>query len=74
MAHWLLKTDPETYSFDDLLRDKTTAWDGIRNYQACNSLAAMKVGDDCLIYHSSWLQTIGPSSKQTWPSSTTGAA
>lgn len=52
MAHWLLKSDPETYSFDDLLRDKTTCWDGIRNHQARNFLAQMKSGDECLIYHS----------------------
>jgi len=52
MACWLLKTDPETYSFDDLLRDKQTSWDGIRNHQARNSLAAMKPGDKCFIYHS----------------------
>jgi predicted RNA-binding protein with PUA-like domain len=52
MAHWLLKSDPETYSFDDLVRDGTTVWDGIRNHQARIHLAAMKAGDECLMYHS----------------------
>jgi predicted RNA-binding protein with PUA-like domain len=52
MAHWLIKSDPETYSFDDLLCDKKTSWDGVRNHQARNNLAAMKVGDSCLVYHS----------------------
>jgi predicted RNA-binding protein with PUA-like domain len=52
MSYWLLKSDPETYSFDDLVRDKTTAWDGVRNYQARNNLALVKRGDECYIYHS----------------------
>lgn len=52
MSYWLLKSDPETYSFEDLVRDKKTAWDGVRNYQARNNLARMKRGDKCYIYHS----------------------
>jgi predicted RNA-binding protein with PUA-like domain len=52
MAYWLLKSDPETYSFDDLVSDKATTWDGVRNPQARNYLAAMKAGDECLVYHS----------------------
>ena len=52
MNYWLIKSDPETYSFEDLQRDRTTAWDGVRNYQARNNLAAMQVGDLCLVYHS----------------------
>lgn len=55
MQHWLLKTEPEAFSFDDLLRapKKTTGWDGIRNYQARNFLRdGMKKGDRVLIYHS----------------------
>jgi predicted RNA-binding protein with PUA-like domain len=55
MRHWLLKTEPGTFSFDDLLRapKKTTGWDGIRNYQARNFLRdEMKQGDQVLIYHS----------------------
>ena len=56
MRHWLLKTEPETFSFDDLLRQpgKTTGWNGVRNYQARNFLRdEMKKGDQVLIYHSS---------------------
>jgi predicted RNA-binding protein with PUA-like domain len=52
MAHWLLKSDPDAYSFDDLVNDKTTRWDGIRNHQARSHVAAMKAGDQCLVYHS----------------------
>lgn len=52
MNYWLLKSDPETYSFDDLIRDKKTIWDGVRNYQARNNLALMKKGDIALVYHS----------------------
>lgn len=53
---WLLKTEPSTFSFDDLLRapQKTTGWNGVRNYQARNFLRdQMKKGDGVLIYHSS---------------------
>ena len=52
MNHWLLKSDPETYGFDDLERDKTTTWDGVRNNQALIYLRKMKKGDFALIYHS----------------------
>lgn len=52
MAYWLLKSDPDTYSWDDLVRDKQTDWTGIRNFQARNNLRAMKVGDRAFIYHS----------------------
>jgi len=51
--YWLMKTEPEMYSIDDLKRDKTTAWVGVRNYQARNYMKAMKVGDRVLFYHSS---------------------
>ena len=50
--YWLVKSDPETYSFPDLLRDKKTSWDGIRNYAARNHLKNMKKGDIALVYHS----------------------
>jgi predicted RNA-binding protein with PUA-like domain len=54
MKYWLLKTEPSVYSFDDLVRDGTTGWSGIRNYQARNFLRdEMKKGDRALIYHSS---------------------
>jgi predicted RNA-binding protein with PUA-like domain len=52
MAYWLLKTEPGNYSWDDLLRDKGTFWDGVRNYQARNNMREMKKGDLCFIYHS----------------------
>lgn len=51
MNHWLLKTEPGTYSFDDLLRDKVTRWDGVSAPAALNSLRAMKEGDAAFIYH-----------------------
>jgi len=49
--HWLLKTEPSTYSWDDLEREKTAVWDGVSNPVALKNLAAMKPGDDALIYH-----------------------
>jgi predicted RNA-binding protein with PUA-like domain len=52
MHYWLVKTEPSTYSFHDLVRDKKTHWDGVRNFQARNNLRAMKKGDQVLIYHS----------------------
>ncbi|HLV60441.1 MAG TPA: EVE domain-containing protein [Fredinandcohnia sp.] len=51
--HWLLKSEPETYSIHDLERDRVTSWEGVRNYQARNFLREMKVGDKVLFYHSS---------------------
>ena len=52
MAHWLVKTEPGAWSWDDQLRDGTTFWSGVRNYQASNNLKAMKLGDLCFFYHS----------------------
>lgn len=52
MHYWLMKTEPSTFSFDDLVRDKRTKWDGVRNFQARNNMKAMKKGDHVLIYHS----------------------
>ena len=51
--YWLMKSEPTSYSIDDLKRDKTTLWEGVRNYQARNLMKEMKVGDDVLFYHSS---------------------
>ena len=51
-AHWLLKSEPEKYSFADLERDGSTVWDGVRNNQAALYLKAMKVGEEAIIYHS----------------------
>ncbi|HRP62035.1 MAG TPA: EVE domain-containing protein [Phycisphaerales bacterium] len=50
---WLMKSEPETYSIDDLARDGRTSWEGVRNYQARNFMREMKVGDHVLFYHSS---------------------
>lgn len=53
MAYWLMKSEPDAYSIDDLKRDKREPWDGIRNYQARNMMRDdMKVGDDVFFYHS----------------------
>jgi predicted RNA-binding protein with PUA-like domain len=52
MNYWLMKTEPGTFSWDDLVRDKKAVWDGVRNFQARNNLKAMKKGDRAFIYHS----------------------
>jgi predicted RNA-binding protein with PUA-like domain len=49
---WLVKQEPETYSWDDLVRDGRTDWTGVRNFQARNNLRQMKAGDAVLFYHS----------------------
>lgn len=49
---WLMKSEPDAYSIDDLERDGSEPWDGIRNYQARNNMRAMNVGDMVLFYHS----------------------
>jgi predicted RNA-binding protein with PUA-like domain len=52
--YWLIKSEPSAYSIDDLKRDKSTLWEGIRNYQARNFMMnEMKVGDEAVFYHSS---------------------
>ena len=52
MAHWLAKSEPSTYSWDDLVKEKQTCWSGVRNYAARIHLKAMKKGDEVLFYHS----------------------
>ena len=52
MKYWLAKSEPTKYSWADFVRDGSTYWDGVRNYQARNNLAEMKVGDQVLFYHS----------------------
>ena len=52
MAYWLMKSEPEAYSWDDLVRDVGTEWDGVRNNMATLNLKAMKVGDRAFLYHS----------------------
>jgi predicted RNA-binding protein with PUA-like domain len=50
-ARWLVKTEPSTYSFDDLRRDGRTTWDGVKNPVALRNLRAMRVGDEVFVYH-----------------------
>ncbi|MEQ1858132.1 MAG: EVE domain-containing protein [Longimicrobiales bacterium] len=50
--YWLMKSEPEVYSIDDLKRDGSTAWTGVRNFKARNNMRAMAVGDEVLYYHS----------------------
>ena len=52
MAYWLMKSEPSSYSWDDLVRDGGTEWDGVRNNAARLHLRAMKVGDQAFFYHS----------------------
>lgn len=52
MTYWILRSEPETYGWDDLVRDGGTEWDGVRNYAARNFLKAMAPGDEALFYHS----------------------
>ena len=57
-AYWLVKTEPNAYSWDDLVEDGWTYWDGIRNYEARNNLRKMAVGDLLLYYHSGRSRTV----------------
>jgi predicted RNA-binding protein with PUA-like domain len=50
--HWLMKSEPGKYAWERLVKDGSTHWDGVRNYEARNNLQAMKVGDLALYYHS----------------------
>ncbi|MBU6158929.1 MAG: EVE domain-containing protein [Bacteroidetes bacterium] len=52
MSYWLIKSEPFKYSWEQLLKDKKTFWDGVRNYAARNNLKAMKLGDELFFYHS----------------------
>ncbi|MCO4818608.1 MAG: EVE domain-containing protein [Bacteroidetes bacterium] len=52
MQYWLMKSEPYKYSWDDLVKDGWTLWDGVRNYAARNNMREMKVGDQCFYYHS----------------------
>jgi predicted RNA-binding protein with PUA-like domain len=52
MAHWLMKSEPESYGWDDLVRDGGTEWDGVRNNAARLHLRAMRRGDEAFFYHS----------------------
>ena len=52
MNYWLIKSEPNTYSYDDLVKLGQDHWDGVRNYMARNNIMSMKKGDLCLFYHS----------------------
>lgn len=52
MSYWLVKSEPNVYSFDDLVKEKQTVWSGVRNYAARIHLKAMNKGDEVLFYHS----------------------
>jgi predicted RNA-binding protein with PUA-like domain len=52
MKYWLLKTEPNTFSWQELKKRKSEPWDGVRNYQARNYMREISVGDFCFIYHS----------------------
>ncbi len=59
MAYWLLKTEPEEYAFEDLVRDGVTPWNGVRNPQAQANLRAMRPGDRAVVYHSGEKRAVG---------------
>ena len=52
MRHWLMKTEPDVFSYDDLVQQKRAGWDGVRNYQARNFMREMRRGDLVVVYHS----------------------
>lgn len=52
MNYWLVKSEPGAWSWDDHVKKKVEHWDGVRNYQACNNMKAMKIGDKAFFYHS----------------------
>lgn len=73
MHYWLVKTEPGEFSFEDLLRDGKTVWDGVRNHQAKKNLSLMALGDRVLIYHSvTDKQVVGVAevSKESYPDPT----
>lgn len=75
MSYWMVKQEPEAYSFDDFLKDGKTDWTGVRNFQARNNLKAMRKGDEVLFYHSvSEKMVVGLAkvSKESFPDPTDG--
>lgn len=73
MNYWLVKSEPESYSWEQFVKDGKTAWTGIRNYQARNNLRAMKKGDTVFFYHSvTGKQVVGIASvaKESYPDPT----
>jgi predicted RNA-binding protein with PUA-like domain len=74
MAHWLIKSEPFKYSWDQLVKDKKTFWDGVRNFRARNNLKAMKKGEEVFFYHSNeGLEIVGIAkvAKEAYQDSTT---
>ena len=74
MAYWLVKSEPSTYSWDQFVAEKQTAWTGVRNYAARGLLNAMKKGDEVLFYHSNeGLDIVGIAKvvKEAYPDPTT---
>ena len=74
MAYWLVKSEPSTYSWEQLEKDKQTMWDGVRNYAARLHLRAMKKGDEVLFYHSNEgteIVGIAKVAKEVYPDPTT---
>ncbi len=60
MKYWLMKSEPFKYSWEQLVKDTSTPWDGVRNYQASNNMKAMEIGDQVFFYHSNeGLQIVG---------------
>ena len=74
MAYWLVKSEPFKYSWEQFVKDKTTYWDGVRNYAARNFLRDMKKGDEVFFYHSNeGLEIVGIAKvvKEAYPDPTT---
>lgn len=65
MNYWLVKTEPDTFSWEDLVREKNSIWDGVRNFKARSNLKAMKKGDVVFIYHTGDEKSVIGTSKVT---------
>jgi predicted RNA-binding protein with PUA-like domain len=77
MNYWLIKSEPETYSIDDLIRENVGRWDGVRNYTARNNLRTMQLGDMCFFYrsvHKPAVQGLCKIVKEHYPDPTTDNA
>ena len=73
MNYWLVKQEPQTYALNNLMKDKETSWEGVRNYQARNNLNAMQLNDQVLFYHSGKEKAvvgIAAVSKESYPDPT----
>lgn len=67
MNYWMVKQEPESYSYDDFVKEGKTDWTGVRNYQARNNLREMKKGDKVLFYHSTTGKEVVGTAKVTKP-------